>query len=387
MRQRELLVDEQHRRAVRDGQRGAQRVGRVLRLLAVDDRPGRAQRGADEREHLARRPAALVGVLIQHDGAEVRGDRLRGLRQQVVPAVARQRQRHDRLAAPDVSDEPAGRLQRRGVVTVVDDDGAAASPVDVAPAGVGVFRRERHQSVADVLGADAQRAAGGDRGERVGDDVPGLAAEGAGQLGDAEQRAGAVWIGLGELAVADLVAQPAGLAVPGHDRIRRVEAEEPDRRTVAAHGRPVRERRGGRVVGIQHDAAAVADLLGDERLDVNQLGQVVDPVVAEVVSGDVGDDGDVGAVIAQAAPHDAAPGGLQHGRLDAGIVEHHLGRPRAGRVRRVHSRPPMCTPSVQDTPTRRPLRCSTCPTMRTVVVFPLVPVTDTIGTRARLPGG
>ena len=51
------------------------------------------------------------------------------------------------------------------------------------------------------------------------------------------------------------------------------------------------------------------------------------------------------------------------------------------------SRPPMCTPSVQDRPTRRPLRCSTCPTMRTVVVFPLVPVTDTTGTRAGLPGG
>ncbi len=58
------------------------------------------------------------------------------------------------------------------------------------------------------------------------------------------------------------------------------------------------------------------DLLGDQRLDVDQLVQVVDPVVAQVVGGDVGDDGDVGLVVAEAAPHDAASGGLEHGGLD-----------------------------------------------------------------------
>src|SRR5215475_6091966 len=47
----------------------------------------------------------------------------------------------------------------------------------------------------------------------------------------------------------------------------------------------------------------------------------------------------------------------------------------------------MCTPSVQDSPVRRPLCRSTCPIMRTVDVFPFVPVTETTGIRAWLPGG
>ncbi len=50
-------------------------------------------------------------------------------------------------------------------------------------------------------------------------------------------------------------------------------------------------------------------------------------------------------------------------------------------------RPPMKTPSVHDIPVRRPAWRSTCAIILTVVVLPLVPVTDTIGILASGPGG
>ena len=68
----------------------------------------------------------------------------------------------------------------------------------------------------------------------------------------------------------------------------------------AAHGWPVGQRRGGRIVRVEHDRPAVPDLLGDQCLDVNQLAQVVDAVVAEMIGGDVRDDRDVGLVVAEA---------------------------------------------------------------------------------------
>ena len=216
----------------------------------------------------------------------------------------------------------------------------------------------------------------------------GPAAVGARQVGDGEQRPPLAALGLGQLAVDDLVAGAARRLVLREHRIARRQAEEPDHRRVRAHGRPVRQRRDGRIVRVEHDRPAVPDLLGDQRLDVNQLVEVVDAVVAEVIGGDVGDHGDVGLVVAQAPPDDAAARGLQHRRLDCRVVEHHLGRPRARRRRRRRRagrrrRRRRC----RTCPTRSPACRSTWPIMRTVVVLPFVPVTEITGIRAGAPGG
>ncbi len=47
----------------------------------------------------------------------------------------------------------------------------------------------------------------------------------------------------------------------------------------------------------------------------------------------------------------------------------------------------MTIPSVEVIPTRRPISLKMWAIIRTVVVFPLVPVTATIGIRAGVPGG
>ena len=74
--------------------------------------------------------------------------------------------------------------------------------------------------------------------------------------------------------------------------------------------------------------------LDDDALDVGQLAERVDAAEAQVVAGDVGDDGDVVAVVAQALAQDAAAGDLEHGRVDGRVLEDHLGRLRARTCRR-----------------------------------------------------
>ena len=57
-------------------------------------------------------------------------------------------------------------------------------------------------------------------------------------------------------------------------------------------------------------------------LDAGQLLQRLDVGQAEVVAlADVGDDGDVAAVEAEALAEDAAAGRLQHGGLDLGLMQ------------------------------------------------------------------
>ena len=63
-----------------------------------------------------------------------------------------------------------------------------------------------------------------------------------------------------------------------------------------------------------------------------------------MISGDVGDHGHVGAVVAQAAPDDAAAGRLQDRRLHRGVVQDHLRGPRARRVGLVDQLPAAVDP-------------------------------------------
>ena len=132
------------------------------------------------------------------------------------------------------------------------------------------------------------------------------------------------------------------LAVPGvaeHDRaaalpemlaqdgVVLLHAEEDDLAAGGSShaGRPL-------VVGVEHRLAVAEDRLGHDRLDLGQVVERVDAAQAEVVGGDVGDDGDVAAVEAEARAEDAAAGGLEHGVVDGRVLEHHL---RAGRAAHV----------------------------------------------------
>jgi len=60
----------------------------------------------------------------------------------------------------------------------------------------------------------------------------------------------------------------------------------------------------------------------------------VEAVLAQVVIAQVGHHGHVGQVVAQPAPHDAAPGGLENRRLDLGVREQRGRADRAGVVAR-----------------------------------------------------
>ena len=73
--------------------------------------------------------------------------------------------------------------------------------------------------------------------------------------------------------------------------------------------------------------------LDDDGLDVGQLAERVDAAQAEVVAGDVGHDGHVVAVVAQALAQDAAARDLEHRGVDGRVLEHHLGRLRAATCR------------------------------------------------------
>ena len=56
------------------------------------------------------------------------------------------------------------------------------------------------------------------------------------------------------------------------------------------------------------------------------------PLHAQVVGRDVGDHGDVVAVVAEALAQDAAAGHLHHREVDARVLQDHPGRARPGRV-------------------------------------------------------
>ncbi len=148
---RELLVQEENRAASGHGDRGTERRSRAVGPGDGDARPGPAHGGGDQAGHLAGCAAALFFILIDDDPAEPGGDGLGGRGDQVVPAVPGQRDRGHRLAAPDVGDHAPGRVERRSVVAVVHDHRAAPGQVDVAPAGVGLFRGERGKRAPDVL--------------------------------------------------------------------------------------------------------------------------------------------------------------------------------------------------------------------------------------------
>jgi hypothetical protein len=86
------------------------------------------------------------------------------------------------------------------------------------------------------------------------------------------------------------------------------------------------------VVGVQDGRPGPRHRLDDDRLDVRQLADRVDPTQPQVIAGDVRHDGDVVAVVAEALAEDATAGDLEDRGVDLGVLEDHLGRLRARHV-------------------------------------------------------
>src|SRR5262249_34411132 len=77
------------------------------------------------------------------------------------------------------------------------------------------------------------------------------------------------------------------------------------------------------VVGIQDRSAAARNCPNWYGLDAREIADFVDAVQPEVVAlADVGDDGDVAQVEAQAFAQDAAACGLEHRSVDARVSQH-----------------------------------------------------------------
>ena len=154
-----------------------------------------------------------------------------------------------------------------------------------------------------------------------------------------------------DLVVADEDRLAAGVAVPHHDRMVAVDGEEED---AAGHMRRHAHHQG--IGGVEHGGAlraarrrrcSVSPWPGPRRVDFAQ---------AEVVAfADVGHDGDVAAVEGQALAEDAAAGGFQHGRVDAGFMSTAAALCGPLQSPRSIRRPSMKMPSVQVMPTRRPV--------------------------------
>ena len=223
-----------------------------------------------------------------------------------------------------------------GVVAVVDDDVDVVHVDLVHPAGGEVVRRrERAQALADLVQAGAARE-GRTRGRhRVGDVEQRRAAERRGSrwvhASCIDRRPCRMTIMSPRSVRSSTTARPprrqwssmkSRTALPGLGQA------EPDDRARAAAPHPAHER----VVGVEHGEPVARHRLDDDGLDVGELLEGVDAAHAEVVGRDVGDDGDVVAVVAQALAQDAAAGHLHDREVDARVLQHHPGRARAGRV-------------------------------------------------------
>ena len=125
---------------------------------------------------------------------------------------------------------------------------------------------------------------------------------------------------------------PAAVAAVVVDEVAHLAARlleaEPHDRARAAPPHPAHQR----VVGVEHREAVARHRLDDDGLDVGELLEGVDAAHAQVVGRDVRDHRDVVAVVAQPLAQDAAAGHLHDREVDAGVLQHHPRRARAGRV-------------------------------------------------------
>jgi hypothetical protein len=113
----------------------------------------------------------------------------------------------------------------------------------------------------------------------------------------------------------------------------------------------------------------------------------VDVLEPQVIAGDVQDDRHVVASVAEALTKDAAARHLEHREVHARVLQDHLRRFRSAGVGAQHQALVDVDAVVDVMPTWRPMRVKMCEIIRVVVVFPLDPVTATMGMRDGVPSG
>ena len=190
-----------------------------------------------------------------------------------------------------IVEEVEAAWRRCGIVNKAGETGVNDVPVKPErPAGAECSHR--------VLDLEADRAVGGDRYPRERDAVRKTAL--AGDDGVAVE-------------IDDALAEGA---MRGHDRMMNVAGEESD-----LSGARIGHAGDHRVGGIEHgDTGVRLDVLHDHALDDRQVLDRADVGETEVVAlADVGDDGDVAAVEAEALAQHAAARGFEHGRVDVRV--------------------------------------------------------------------
>ena len=274
------------------------------------------------------------------------------------------------------------RLETGLVVRQVDDDADAGPRVKkfIRPGLCSMSgRNDLSPSTTAARGRPtAERGRGGS--QRVLDVEPGQPRQRHRDVDDLDQRVGVAVGGEHREPAVDHGGGPAarGQGLPDRRGVR-VAGEHPRPGLDRA---PARE--DARVVAVEHRPTVRPGDPGDDALDLGELVDGVDALLAQMVRGDVGEHRDVVVGDPDALEQDAAAGRLGDRELDLRVGQHPAGPGRPGVVtgldqlaRRRRSR--RCWTS------RRAARATRAmwAIIREVVVLPLVPVTATTGTRGR----
>jgi hypothetical protein len=289
-------------------------------------------------EVLCRAPAQVLDLVGGDDvvGPQA-GDLTEGLEDLVGP-VARgaQGEVHAPAGCAQAARDVEQCLETGLVVGEVDDDRHLAAlgrhRVGVHPSGVEqVVRAEGAQPLDDELARDAQAQGRRRTGECVEHVVVRQPGQGHRQVDDPHQSVRDSVVGEhGDVAVEHRggpAAGPEGLAHRGGARVGR---EDPRAGPDAGAHRPHPG-----VLAVEHDPSPRLGGLGDDRLDLGELVDRVDALEAEVVGGDVRDDGDVVVRDPHPAQEHPATCGLEDADLHARGVEHGARACRAGVVPRL----------------------------------------------------
>jgi hypothetical protein len=116
-------------------------------------------------------------------------------------------------------------------------------------------------------------------------------------------------------------------AMPSADAVSEIHGE-PAERTGKICGLPQQDR----IVGIQHQQSLRVDGAGDHQLHSRQIVEVVYAVFAEVIGGDVGDDGGICMRDRQTTAQHSAARGFQNRRLRMTLAQRGACAGRTGKI-------------------------------------------------------
>ncbi len=277
---------------------------------------------------LSRGPATEVIVLLDEQLVEGRPQRFSRYLYLVVAPVAGYAHHPQQPAWLQGPGKLGDATEGRGIVAKVHDHHHPPHPPHhQAPRIVGEFGAEGAQAVPDyrrMQPADTGRRGGGQGVLQV---MQRPAAHSGPNGLEADNPDGLFAPAEIDAAVLGEHGAASGTQVTPHQQVVPVHAEI-DQVCPGSLGKP-----GGKgVVGVQHHVAVLFDRLRYQRLDPEQVFQGLDPVLAEVVRGDVGDYRHVSQVVTQPGPQDTTPGSLQHRHFHRRVTQHGPGAVGAGGV-------------------------------------------------------